>query len=48
MTIDFGEPFVKATYTLEGDGALALAAYEEIDTLAVATSCLQAQLKSGS
>ena len=33
MTIDFGEPFVKATYRLEGDGPLALAAYEGIVTL---------------
>lgn len=33
ITIDFGEPFVKATYKLEGDGPLALSAYEEITTL---------------
>ena len=32
-TIEFGEPFVKATYRLEGDEPLALAAYEEIVTL---------------
>ena len=30
---DFGEPFVKATYNLEGDGPLALNAYEEITKL---------------
>ena len=33
MTNDFGEPFVKATYRLKGDGLLALAVYEEIVTL---------------
>lgn len=33
ITIDFGEPFVKATYNLEGDGPLALSAYEEIAKL---------------
>lgn len=33
ITIDFGEPFVKATYRLEGDGPLALNAYEEIAAL---------------
>jgi len=30
ITIDFGEPFVKETYNLEGDGPLALSEYEEI------------------
>ncbi len=30
ITVDFGEPFVKATYRLEGDGSLAFSAYEEI------------------
>ena len=30
ITIDVGEPFVKATYNLEGDGPLALTAYEHI------------------
>ncbi len=29
-TVDFGEPFVKATYRLEGNGSLAFSAYEEI------------------
>ena len=29
VTIDFGEPFAKATCNLEGDGPLALSAYEE-------------------
>ena len=33
ITIDAGEPFVKATYRLEGDGPLALKAYEEISLL---------------
>ncbi len=27
ITIDAGEPFIKATYTLEGDGPLALLCY---------------------
>ena len=26
--VDYGEPFVKATYNLEGDGPLALSCYE--------------------
>ncbi len=30
VTVDFGEPFVKATYRLEWDGSLAFSAYEEI------------------
>ena len=29
-TVDYGEPFVKATYFLEGDGPLALECYEVI------------------
>ena len=33
ITIDAGEPFVKATYRLEGDGPLALKAYEAISLL---------------
>lgn len=33
ITIDVGEPFVKATYNLEGDGPLALSAYEHISFL---------------
>lgn len=33
MTIDGMEPFVKATYVLEGDGLLAFIAYERISTL---------------
>ena len=28
VVIDAGEPFVKATYNLEGDGALAFKCYE--------------------
>ena len=31
--IDWGEPFVKATYKLEGDGPLALHCYEVIETI---------------
>lgn len=31
--IDFGEPFVRATYRLEGDGALVFQCYEVIDTV---------------
>ena len=31
--VDWGEPFVKATYKLEGDGALALQCYKVIDTI---------------
>ena len=30
-TIDWGEPFVKACYVLEGDGPLVLKCYEVID-----------------
>ena len=33
VTVDAGEPFVKATYRLEGDGPLVFTAYEEISTL---------------
>ena len=29
--IDWGEPFVKATYELEGDGPLAIRCYEIVD-----------------
>ena len=38
ITVDAGEPFVKATYRLEGDGPLVLSAYEEIAALRVAIS----------
>ena len=34
--VDAGEPFVKATYRLEGDGPLSIQAYEEIVTLRAA------------
>lgn len=34
--IDMGEPFVKATYTLEGDGPLALECFEIISTIQAA------------
>ncbi len=33
MTIDAMAPFVKSTYTLEGNGLLALIAYREISKL---------------
>ena len=33
ITVDVGEPLVKATYRLEGDGPLVFSAYEEIATL---------------
>ena len=33
VTVDAGEPFVKATDWLEGDGPLVFTAYEEIATL---------------
>ena len=33
VTIDVGEPFVKATYSLEGDGPLAPACYEILSTV---------------
>ena len=33
ITVDAMEPYVKATYRLEGDGPLMLKAYEEIATL---------------
>ena len=36
VTIDAGMPFVKATYSLEGDGPLALTCYETISALNVA------------
>ena len=28
--VDYGEPFVKATYSLEGDGPLVLSCYEMV------------------
>ncbi len=33
ITVDAGEPFVKATYRMEGDCPLVFSAYEEISTL---------------
>ena len=36
VTIDVAMPFVKATYSLEGDGPLALTCYEAISALNVA------------
>ena len=38
VVVDAGEPFVKSTYRLEGDGPLVLAAYEEISSLRAAIS----------
>jgi hypothetical protein len=38
MTVDAGEPFVKATYRLEGDGPLIFSAYEEINALSASIS----------
>ncbi len=32
-TIDFGQPFVKATYNLAGDGPLALKCFEIVDAV---------------
>jgi len=37
--VDFGEPFVKATYQLEGNAPLALDCFEIVDGLS--TSCIQ-------
>ena len=34
--VDWGAPFVKATYTLEADGALAMECYEIVDTVRAA------------
>ena len=31
--IDYGEPFVRATYNLEGDGPLALSCYETVQEI---------------
>ena len=33
--IDFGEPFVKATYRLEGDGPLALEYFKVVEGIAI-------------
>ena len=33
ITVDTMEHFVKATYTLEGDGVLAVVAYEQLHAL---------------
>lgn len=38
ITVDVGEPFVKSTYRLEGDGPIAVSAYKEIAALRVAIS----------
>ena len=40
VTIDAGEPFVKACYTLEGDGPLALFYYEVLSTVKVSIKVL--------
>ena len=39
VTVDAMEPFVRATYTLEGDSPLALIAYREISKLKSSVSC---------
>ena len=36
-TVDCMEPFVKATYNLEGDGFLVLETYERVNALYIAT-----------
>ena len=38
ITIDAGEPFIKATYFLEGDGPLVFSCYERIQALRVSVS----------
>ncbi len=38
LYIDAGDPFVKATYRLEGDGPLIFSAYEEINALTASIS----------
>ena len=50
VTIDAGEPFVKACYTLEGDGPLALSCYEVLSSIRAsiqvkhwANTCAQAR-----
>ena len=37
VTVNIGEPFVKATYFLEGDGPLVLACYEKL--IAISLYC---------
>jgi hypothetical protein len=37
-TVDWGEPFVKACYTLEGDGPLSLECYEIVDNVKAAVA----------
>ena len=37
-TVDWGEPFVKACYTLEGDGPLSLECFEIIDKVKAAVA----------
>ena len=46
VTVEFGEPFVQATYRLEGDAALCLNAYEEVSTLTQFTNTDPLQLPS--
>ena len=41
-TMDYGEPFVKATYTLEGDGPLALECHEIIECLSTSVELAHA------
>lgn len=37
-TVDWGEPFVKACYTLEGDGGLSLECFEIVDRIKAAVA----------
>ena len=39
VTVDSMQPFVKATYDLEGDGPLVLYAYQKISSLHAHVSC---------
>jgi len=48
VTVDTMEPFVKATYKLEGDGALSLVAYDHSLNLCIDTSFLGTQYYSTS
>ena len=38
ITVDAMEPFVKATYKLEGDGSLSVVAYEQLNILYASVS----------
>ena len=47
LLLDAGEPFIKATYRLEGDGPLAFIVYEEISTIQAAISSKYYRNESG-